>query len=146
MGQIAWPPHYEFTLFTECEDKCRRWGLAKGTCYLIHGSRNKWKYPYISMRRDTTPRLLGESQRIGILHSVLSIRYRGLFYCKLKRLGCNANHLRPSVRKVKEERRFVLIRMVSFTVGCIGPTFVSILLWGRLERDIVSVTGVYFVL
>jgi len=64
--------------------------------------------------------LLGrESQRIGILHSVLSIRYRGLFRCKLKRLECNAKHLRPSITKVKEERKFAFERQIRFIVGCI---------------------------
>jgi len=48
----------------------------------------------------------GGSQRIGILHNVLSIRNRGLFRCKLKRLECNAKHLRPSITKVKEEGKF----------------------------------------
>jgi len=23
VSEVSWPPHYEFTLFTECEDRCR---------------------------------------------------------------------------------------------------------------------------
>ena len=74
----------------------------------------------------------GERRIIIILHSVLSIRYRGLFHCKLKRLECNTNHLRPSVTKVKEERRFALTRMKRFTVGCIG---LCINMFMRAGRD-----------
>jgi hypothetical protein len=106
-------------------------------------------YPHISVSQDTASRLLVERERergrerIGIIHSN---SYCGLFYCKLKLLECNANNLRPSMRKVKEERRFALTRIIGFTVGCMGPVFLLILLWGWVERDTISVICVYFVL
>jgi hypothetical protein len=89
------------------------WLKERVNWYTVHGiNESTHTYLWAEVQRQG----YWGSQRIGILHSILSIRYRGLFQCKLKRLECYANHFRPSMTKVKEERRFALTRMVRFTV------------------------------